>query len=635
MRRAALGIAASIAITGCGGSTTTAATTAGVTAPSPSGRLRPPLSADELHALVRTVASVRGLPEKSPIPIERLDAEKFAAALNAREQPTQRPSSGGGGGWHTAGFLLAFNLAPPAGSSHHVSSVREVLSEQVIGFYDRLSHRVVVRTTGMLTEEGARKERGVLAHEVQHALQAQHFPIADSGALPHEDMRLAYRSVLEGDAMVSMLAYVGAENGVPLRRMLRRMQDMTRDVPVEALVRNDGHSRALMQALPITRERLTFPYYGGMSFMGDMYRAGGFPLMNLVFTRPPVSTEQVLHPSKYLADEQPVKVRAPGAPPGFQVLAMERLGELQTRVILAGCVGHAAAIRAAEGWGGDAFTVLASQDGRVALLWSTRWDTLEDAVEVEQAILGSPACWAGGGLGIAGGGSGANSLRIDGTNKVLRDGSRVVFARGLPEPLLSEAATAMLKQPDDPPSLAPAPAPMFAVPSARAIPQRSRGFVVNNTYQSPWLGLTALLPNDLFASTHEPRSELSLERKGLPLGGYLALSDRMATPAWNERTLYELGAGFARELDGERLLFVGGGETMGALGRAIERTWRVEGTPIQVRAVLIPICEDTGSLVFVEVYGDARGKQVLDYWLSTFRWMPGARPPVCEMLNPI
>jgi hypothetical protein len=627
-----LGIAASIALAGCGGSTT-------ATPARPSERLRPPLSAAELHALVGTVARVRGLPEKSPIPIERLDVEKFAAVLNAREQPSHRPSPGGAesGGGHTAGFLVAFNLAPPAGSSRPVSSVGEVLAEQVIGFYDRVSRRVVVRTTGMLTEEGARRERAVLAHEIEHALQAQHFPIADFGALPHEDMRLAYLSMLEGDAMISMLAYVGGEQGVPLRRMLRRMQDMTRDVPVDALLRNDGHSRALMQALPITRERLTFPYYGGMSFMGDMYRAGGLPLMNLVFARPPVSTEQVLHPSKYLADEQPVRVRAPGAPPGYQVLSTERLGELQTRVILTGCVGHAAASRAAQGWGGDAFTVLASQDGRVALLWSTRWDTLEDAVEVEQAIAGSPACWAGGGLGSLGGGGGnATSLRIDGTNKVLRDGSRVVFARGLPEPLLSHAAVAMLAQPDDPPSpSAPAPTAAYVVPQARPIPQRSRGFVVNNTYQSPWLGLTALLPNDLFASTREPTSELSLEREGLPVGGYLALSDRMATPAWNERTLYELGAGFARELDDRRLLFVSGGETTGALGRALERTWRVEGTPIHVRAVLIPICEDAGSLVFVEIYGDARGKQVLDYWLSTFRWMPGARPPVCEMLNPI
>jgi hypothetical protein len=76
-------------------------------------------------------------------------------------------------------------------------------------------------------------------------------------------------------------------------------------------------------------------------------------------------------------------------------------------------------------------------------------------------------------------------------------------------------------------------------------------------------------------------------------------------------------------------------EMFGALGRAVERTWRVEGTTVEVRAVLVPICENTGSLVFVEVYTDPLGRQVLDYWLNTFRWIPGIRPPVCEMLNPL
>lgn len=609
---AALGFIAGV---GCGASSPPPAPEA------PAENLRPPLTDAELHALVRAVATVRGLPEKRPIPINRLDDKQFAAALRVRERVGDAPPDG-----ESAGFLVAFNLAPgPAGAR---SSMSDVLEEQVIGFYERSSKRIFVRTTGFLTEEAARRERAVLAHEIQHALQAQHFQIADFDALPHEDERLAYLSLLEGDAMVAMLAYMGGENGVPLRRVLRRIQEMTRDVPLDDLLKNDARSRALMAALPILRERLTFPYYGGMTFMADMFRAGGFPLMNAVFARPPVSTEQVLHPSKYLEGEPPLPVRAPEAPAGYRVLSTERMGELQTRVLLTGCAGHAAAIKAAAGWGGDSFRVLGAPDGRVAVLWSTRWDSDDDAAEFQSALGASPACWNSGALGGAGG------VRIEGGYSIARKGDRVVFGRGLPEPQLGQAVTAMLSQPDDPPPEK-TPTAGALVPPMRPIPKAYRGYISQGIYQSPWLGLTALLPSDVQASTREPTAELALEREGAPLAGYLVLSDRIATPEWNARTLYEIGASFARELEDRQLVLMTSAETFGALGRAVERTWRVEGTPIEVRAVLVPICENSGSLVFVELYAEPLGRQVLDYWLNTFRWMPGVQPPVCEMLNPI
>jgi hypothetical protein len=613
--RALAGIAAAITLAaapGCAASSPPAEVAV------PTEKLRPPLTDAELHALVRSVATIRGLPEKSPIPIDRLDAKQFAAALRVRDRLGDAPPDG-----ESAGFLTAFNLAPAQGGGR--SSMGEVLEEQVIGFYERSSRRVFVRTTGMLTEEAARKERAVLAHEIEHALQAQHFRIADFDAMPHEDERLAYLALLEGDAMVAMLAYMGGENGVPLRRVLRRIHDMTRDVPVEALLKNDGQSRALMAALPILRERLTFPYYGGMGFMGDMFRAGGYPLMNGVFARPPVSTEQVLHPSKYLEGELPLPVRPPDAPPGYRVLSTERMGELQTRVLLTGCAGHVAATRAAAGWGGDAFRVLGAPDGGVAVVWSTRWDSADDAAEFHAALGASPACWASGPLG-------AGAVR--GGYSIVRKGERVVFGRGLPEPLLGQAVSAMLAQPDDPPPPK-TPTEGYQVPPLRPMPKAYRGYIAQGIYQSPWLGLSALLPGDLRASTRDPNAELALDREGYPLSGYLVLSDRIATPEWNALTLYEIGGAFARELEDRKLVLLSSTETFGALGRAVERTWRVEGTTIEVRAVLVPICENTGSLVFVELYAEPLGRQVLDYWLNTFRWIPGLRPPVCEMLNPL
>lgn len=606
---------AALLLAGCAGATQPAAT-------APPSPLRPPLSQAELQMLVSNVAALRGLPEKSPIPIVRLSELDFTATLRAREHE-QTPESVA----KSAGFLLAFNLVPDAEQRRQTSTMSDILNEQVIGFYDPAQARVFVRASGDLTEEGIQRERSVLAHEVQHALQAQHFPAPNLDSAPDYDTRLARLAVLEGDAMVTMAMYLGAERGIPIRRVLRRASEITRSASLDGLLRSEGHSEALERALPLTRERLTFPYYAGMSFMTDMYRAGGLPLMNATFSALPASTEHILHPQKYIAGERPIHVRPPAAPPGYRVLSTERMGELQTRVVLSGCVGQPAATRAAEGWGGDAFTVLGSPDRRVALLWSTAWDTPEDAAEFEQALARSPACWRE--LSI---GHDSDEVRVGGAYKIARNGAKVAFARGLPEPLLSQAAAHLLTLPGPPPP--PVPIGPYQIPPERPIPERRPGVVAHGIYQSQWLGVAATLPENLDASTTRPELELHMERDGVPMVAAMLVSNRMATPTLNDRTLHEIGLSFAKELETERLITVSSGHVSGALGPGVERTWSIEDTPVQIRAVLVPVCEGTGSYVFVELYADSRARYALDWWLGSFRWITATPPPVCEMLNP-
>jgi hypothetical protein len=573
---------------------------------------------------VQTVAAVRGLPERTLIPIDRLSEGDFSLAIRERQKKAS-PS----GDIEAASFLLAFNLASEATASRRVTPMHEVLEEQVVGFYDQARARIFVRDTTDPTEEGATKELLVLAHEVQHALQAQHFPALGFGPETPEDARLAHLALLEGDAMVTSAAYLAIQKGVPLRRILRVAGERTRAASVEDLLKNDGQSSALRTALPILRERLLFPYHAGMSFVGDIYRAGGFPMVNGVFARPPSSTEQVLHPQAYLDGEEPVPVSAPPPPPGYQIIAAERMGELQTRAILAECVDQASAARAAAGWGGDAWSVAASPDRRLALLWSTAWDSPEDAAEFEYALRSRPACWSAASLG------GASGFRIEGDYRVIRDGAKVAFVRGLPEPTLSQAAALLLTLPGKkPPRVANAVA-VPQIPPTRPIPPRARGFVASGMYHSPWLGVMASLPSDMNATTMRPEMELHVGRPGALVSGALLLSNRLATPEWNERTLYEIGAAFARELEDRRFLPASGGPTIGPLGPGVERTWRVEGSSVELRVVIVPVCEGTGSYVFAQTYSDPQARYVLDWWLASFRWATNVPPPVCDWLNPL
>ena len=72
---------------------------------------------------------------------------------------------------------------------------------------------------------------------------------------------------------------------------------------------------------------------------------------------------------------------------------------------------------------------------------------------------------------------------------------------------------------------------------------------------------------------------------------------------------------------------------MFSLGRGVERTWLAEGTSFEVRAVLLPICAGTGSLLFVQVHADPYARTVLDGWLHSFRWIRDANAPACRRLN--
>src|SRR5688572_27602230 len=112
-----------------------------------------------------------------------------------------------------------------------------------------------------------------------------------------------------------------------------------------------------------------------------------------MYPRPPLSTEQVLHPAKYLAGEKPVALRTPVPPSlkGCKQLYGNVIGELLFGILLR---EHGArkdvAERAAAGWGGDRLFVWAQSEtpalDEVLLVDLSVWDSETDAVEAAEAL---------------------------------------------------------------------------------------------------------------------------------------------------------------------------------------------------------------------------------------------------------
>ncbi|MDQ3779804.1 MAG: hypothetical protein M3354_04530, partial [Chloroflexota bacterium] len=164
---------------------------------------------------------------------------------------------------------------------------------------------------------------------------------------------------------------------------------------------------------------------------------------------PPVSTEQILHPAKYLERDDPTPVTLPDLAPAFDeewnLIHENALGELQIGVLLDDqAVGEfapvsATASDAAAGWDGDTYQLWVDERGHEALVWRSVWDTTTDANEFATAIRDREAARYGTTWEAIGHGS-VELNAADVSLRVKRTGDRVTYILA-PE---TEIADAML-----------------------------------------------------------------------------------------------------------------------------------------------------------------------------------------------
>jgi hypothetical protein len=188
--------------------------------------------------------------------------------------------------------LRKFGLAP--NDFQYRPFIIKLLTEQVAGYYDPKVHKF--HLADWLEIEG---QKPVMAHELTHALQDQHFNLRRFEKWPHgdSDAELAAHALIEGDATLAMTIYM-AKN------------------PLVAL----AFSRSLLtgvateqynQAPRALRESLVFPYLQGSEWATQLFKRGGWTMVSNAFARLPLSSEQILHPEKYFSYERPVKVVLP------------------------------------------------------------------------------------------------------------------------------------------------------------------------------------------------------------------------------------------------------------------------------------------------------------------------------------
>ncbi len=388
------------------------------TAPSSNGAasagIARPATAKERAAveeLIRAAESVRQLRLRRRVNIEIEDGDAIAESLRSQieDEDIERARIVYG----ALGLLDA--------EEDLRSMFAGVLGEQVIGYYDPDTGRLVIRDdvmaglAGSFGPEQAQEASLVLVHELVHALQDQRLGLGESYQKERTaDADNAFRAVVEGDATLAMLAEALRQQGIPLSAATAGIQQMGDYVDLNALVRGEK----LDDAPAILRVTLVAPYLRGLQFAAAVQGRGGWPAVNNAHRRPPATTEQVLHPDKYFAREPGEAIGIPKnealVAAGFDRIEEDTLGELELSVYLGQGRASGTDERAAAGWAGDRLVVYRRNE-KTAVIWWTSWDSELDAREAFAAArLVSPK---------------------DSNARVERKGRFVLIVRGLPHRL--------------------------------------------------------------------------------------------------------------------------------------------------------------------------------------------------------
>jgi hypothetical protein len=272
---------------------------------------------------------------------------------------------------HAAEVLLkAFGLAPK--EFDYRSFLIKLLTEQVAGYYDPKAQQFYL--ADWIELEG---QKPVMAHELTHALQDQHFNLKRFEKWPkgESDSELAAHALIEGDATLAMTLYMYKNPLVALR----------------AIAAQDIATEQFKQAPRALRESLLFPYEEGSAWATQLYRRGGWEMVSAAFSKLPQSTEQILHAEKYFSYEAPRKLRLPDFKvvlgPTWKRIDTDVNGEWGFYLILDEFLNDAPeSQRAAAGWDGDRFAIYETgKPDEVFVAQLTAWDTALEATEFFEA----------------------------------------------------------------------------------------------------------------------------------------------------------------------------------------------------------------------------------------------------------
>jgi len=309
-------------------------------------------AADEV---LKLMSEITGLRQRTPLKKSLRSREEIRAYVIKQMDEEKKPAERYAG----ARSAEAFGLLPKGFDLDKF--LVEILTEQVEGLYDPKTQEFYIADWSPIEDQ-----RMVMAHELTHALEDQHFQIEawEHAARPNEDAELARDAVLEGSAMAAMMDYLMLGTG-------HSIQDIPEFDP-SMLMGDLGASPALKEAPPFIKDSLMFPYMNGLTFSAAVLRPTGWSGLSRIFERPPVSTQQILHPSLYQSGKIPTNVSLPSLEkvlgPNWVKLDENIMGEFGWKEVLKQFLDNDRAKAMAAAWDGDWYALYEQKENKRLVL---------------------------------------------------------------------------------------------------------------------------------------------------------------------------------------------------------------------------------------------------------------------------
>jgi hypothetical protein len=307
------------------------------------------------------VESVRGLRFKRPVNVEPVSAAEIDRRIGKylEDYYPQRFYARRSDAWATIGAIPR--------NVDILEALGRYQQGQVLGFYNSQNEELVYTGDADLN----RIEQFVLAHELTHAIDDQHFDLdrIDELASRCDDERL----------LAALGAVEGSANHFATQVILR--------FPVSEIGDISGGSTAGVPQMIVDLQ--LYPYADGQAFVDALADEGGSEAIDRALESFPITTEQILHPARF-PDDLPERLDVPAFAPtfgdGWRDHDVMPVGELWLRVLLDLRLEEEAAERAAAGWDGGIYR--AWSDGEdVAVVLRTVWDSPAEAREFRDQLV--------------------------------------------------------------------------------------------------------------------------------------------------------------------------------------------------------------------------------------------------------
>jgi hypothetical protein len=435
MKTAALGAAAALVIAACAARPAPSEGAAAPSAAAPgaasaaSASTPSPAPAEEERRETRLVARMlhhvevaRRIEARKKVPGVLLERPALIARVKehvARELPPEAIRNEGLA-------LQLFGFVPT--QFDYEAAEYQLLQDQLAGYYEPADG-----TMYMASDLGDEEAEATLAHELVHALQDQRWDLQTrSRYRPGDgDHNEAVSALAEGDATSAMFD-VMIERTAPGRG--RSAVDLPDDVFVQQIREGMEHGPGA-GAPRVMRSSLAAPYIYGTLFVHALRRRGGWAAVDHAWDDAPVTSEQIMHPEKWLSHEPAMAVAAPpfaSLGDGWKVADEDTEGELGARIAFEEWMGEKAAAEATSGWGGDR-GVLVQNGDRAAFAWRLRYDPGKTKEDLSRRAFTTLTRALDGALGPAQVRDGAFACRERadrGPIAVSRAGADLVFVMG-------------------------------------------------------------------------------------------------------------------------------------------------------------------------------------------------------------